>query len=118
MKAIINPGTEPIATATEQNAVLNMAQFVEDSLCATRFLRNPDKDYGDGRFAFDVFFDDAPGQAIEVQMPGLPLDNVRYLGKKGQNIWNYPRLYVDGSSWGWCYALIDCEMWKITNATT
>jgi len=37
-------------------------------------------------------------------MPGLPLDLVRYTGENGQNIWNFPRLYLDDSSWVWKFA--------------
>jgi hypothetical protein len=30
---------------------------------------------------------------------------VRYLGIPGQNIWDFPRLFVDGSSWVWKFAI-------------
>ncbi|MET9402659.1 hypothetical protein [Kitasatospora sp. NPDC002965] len=41
-------------------------------------------------------------------MPGLSLDQVRWMNEPDQNIWNYPRLFVDGSSWVWWYALGIC----------
>lgn len=34
-------------------------------------------------------------------MPGIALENVRYVGADDQNIWDFPRLYVEGSSWVW-----------------
>ncbi len=36
-------------------------------------------------------------------MPGIPLSEVRYV--KGLNAWLFPRLYVDGSSWLWEFAI-------------
>jgi hypothetical protein len=42
-------------------------------------------------------------------MPGLPVEQVRYMGESGQNIWDFPRLYVDDSSWIWEFALSSCE---------
>ena len=38
-------------------------------------------------------------------MPGIPTERVRYLGDPGQNIWDYPRLYVNGESGVWSIAL-------------
>jgi len=38
-------------------------------------------------------------------MPGLPLDRVRYIGAPEQNAWRFPRLFVDGNSWLWEFAL-------------
>jgi hypothetical protein len=45
------------------------------------------------------------GNKAEVLMPGLLLSQVRYTGDGYQNIWDYPRLYVDGDSWVWKYAI-------------
>lgn len=41
-----------------------------------------------------------------VDMPSLSLEKIRYMGEKTQNIWDFPRLYVNGSSWVWKYATI------------
>jgi hypothetical protein len=41
----------------------------------------------------------------DVEIPGLPIERVRYLGLPDQNAWHFPRLYVDGSSWLWEFAL-------------
>ena len=105
---IINPGSGP-CDGDEKNAIKNMGHFIadhdEESL---ECLRVPEKDYGDGRFAFFLYKVDGT-RYHEIQMPGLPLDRVRYMGEKHQNIWDFPRLYVDGSSWVWVYGILNHE---------
>ena len=111
MKIAINPGSGPVSEATEQNAIDNMGQFTADlrerGVGVNTFTRRPGADYGDGRYAFAVHTDD--GLDTEVQMPGLPLDQVRWLRAEGQDIWDFPRLYVDDGSWIWYFAL-NCFM--------
>lgn len=111
MPISINPGSGPVSDATESHAITNMGAFVADlcaqGLQATGFSRQPSADYGDGRYAFDVTF--AARRSVQVQMPGLPTDRVRYLDAPGQNIWDFPRLYIDDSSWVWMFALRACE---------
>lgn len=111
MTVFINPGSGPVAEATEEQAAAAMAVFVLDlsaqGLPVTGAARQPEADYGDGRYAFTLAM--ADGRTIEVQMPGLPVEQVRYLGEDGQNIWDFPRLYVDDSSWVWKFALDVCE---------
>lgn len=104
MRVYINPGSGPVEGATEVNADANMAQLIVDARLTApgRYERAPAADEDDGRFAFVV---SCNGRTCEVHMPGLPLEAVRYLGVEGQNIWHYPRLYVDGSSWVWKYAM-------------
>ena len=107
IRVSLNPGTGPVAEASEQNAINNMAVFADDlrtrGIDVTTSVRRPDADYGDGRYAFTVVTaDDA---SHEVQMPGLPTDRVRWLKSEGQDIWQFPRLYVDDSSWVWFFAL-------------
>lgn len=105
MNVVINPGSGPALGATEANAEQNMLQFIADLAKRGRpggFARAADKDYGDGRYAYIV--EVAGRGAFEVQMPGLPLDAVRWLGRD-QDIWQFPRLYVDGNSWIWFFAL-------------
>ena len=110
MTVIINPGTGVVVDATEQNAAENIKHFITD--CQTddiECVRIPEKDYGEGRYAFLLWEDCC---CHEIQMPGLPLERVRYVGSDGQNIWDYPRLYVDGSSWVWQFAVLLEGMWK------
>lgn len=108
MSIFINPGGGHVASATAANADANIRQFVADLRdmgIVVIELRQPDLD-GGGRFGYALHSQSLPnGQAIEVRMPGLPVDNVRYTGDDGQNIWDFPRLYVDEDSWIWCHAL-------------
>ena len=43
--------------------------------------------------------------SMRILPPGLALAGVRYLDQPGQNIWHFPRLYIDGDSWVWKYAV-------------
>ncbi|MFF9271094.1 hypothetical protein [Streptomyces rochei] len=107
MNVVINPGSGPVNEATEQNATDNMAVFTDDLLQrgipVTTFTRRTAADYGQGRYAYEVLLND--GTSVEVQMPGLPVDRVRWLGAESQDIWDFPRLYVDDGSWIWYFAL-------------
>jgi hypothetical protein len=107
---VINPGSGPVDATSEDNATCNMGVFTDDlramGLDVETFIRRQASDYGDGRYAYDVVFGD--GRSVEIQMPGLPVEQVRYLGEP-QNIWDFPRLYVDDSSWVWKFALSVCE---------
>lgn len=114
-RVIINSGTGPCVGATEEHAIENMRHFLAD--CKAKnlsFVRIPEQDYekeyGDGRFAFLVWKNE---HCHEIQMPGLLLERVRYMGSQTQNLHNFSRLYVDGSSWFWCYTLLDEESFKI-----
>lgn len=98
---IINPGAGPVDGATEGNAIENMRHLALDAELR-EFERTPKGD-DEGRFSFDVV--DKYGRKRSVDMPGLKLENVRWVDAKGQNIWNFPRLYVDGSSWVWKFAV-------------
>ena len=103
MQLIINPGSGPVIAATEENAISNIEHFILDSgIKDVDFVRIPSKDYGDGRFAFVLWKDNI---CHEVQMPGLSLEKVRYVDSEEQDIWQFPRLYVDGSSWVWKFAI-------------
>ena len=102
----INPRSGPVDQATEQNATSNTDAFTADlrirGIDVTEVTRRPDAAYGDGRYAFTLA---TTGGEREIQMPGLPLDQVRWLKSAGQDIWDFPRLYVDDSSWVWFFAL-------------
>ena len=110
----INPGSGPVGDATADQAAVNIQQFVADlaarNLQVVETRRNLNDDYdrqaGDGRFAFDLTFDD--GRIVQIQMPGLPVERVRWLGSD-QDIWQFPRLYVDDASWVWFFALNVCH---------
>lgn len=107
---VVNPGTGPVVAATEENAKVNVRQFAKDlaekGVKILRTTRRSKDDYGEGRFCFHLRVAyRRMKRTLEVQMPGLPLEKVRYLGTPEQNIWHYPRLYIDGSSWVWSFAV-------------
>lgn len=108
MTIYINPGSGPVAGADLMHAETNMATFLVDVATKRGVTfqseRKPDLDER-GRFGFRIFIE---GEQHEVEMPGLPLAEVRWMDDPDQNIWDFPRLYVDGDSWVWKYA-IDIE---------
>ncbi len=110
----MNLGTFGIDGATEENAIANMEAFIKDCAFAydLSFERLPSDDYGQGRYAFLVKRDNY-FQTFEIQMPGRELKRVRFMGGE-QNILEFPRLYVDGSSWVWMYAILKDESWMRT----
>lgn len=101
----INPGSGPVE-ASEEEATKNIEFLIKDvNLPNVTFVRCPDKDYhkeyNNGRLAYELRL----GQrTVEVQMPGVPIDKVRY-DKDKQDAVDFPRLYVDGSSGWWEFAV-------------
>ncbi len=103
---MINPGAGPIPAGSVTNARKNIHAFVKDlelddppvEIDEGKNLKPDD----DGRYVFEL----VRGQrSTTVSMPAYPLDKVRILHNDGQNPWSFPRLYVDGSSWLWCFAV-------------
>ncbi len=69
------------------------------------YSRDPGGDDSDGRFGFTILLG---GNTIrQIQMPGLTLQQVRYLGPP-QHVGDYARLYVNGASWLWLFAVDAC----------
>lgn len=106
MTLFINPGSGPVDGADIDTAASNMEALTRDLLalgCKVGDTSHAARDSdGDGRWPFVITVN---GREHEVDMPGLPLDRVRFMGEDDQNIWDFPRLYVDGSSWIWQFAL-------------
>lgn len=107
MSLIINPGTGPVENATEQNAWIAMNRFRADvehemdcrgDLHDLHQYRLPMFDR-DGRFGF-VLGNSYGERAVLIRMPGCD-KNVTREGRP----WRSPRLYLDGSSWLWQYAV-------------
>ncbi len=102
MNVIINPGSGPVEGASIRSAIANTRAFVAElghsspRVTVRRERRVPDG----GRYAFTLT---RGVREVAVDMPGIPLDRVRYV--KGRNAWTFPRLYVDGSSWLWEFAV-------------
>ena len=101
----INPGSGKIKKGFEINAVENMKQLVQDlkkvGISNIR-IYNKKKVDNTGRWLFQL---KSNNKTIEITMPGWNLEHTRFMGLPGQNIWNFPRMYVDGSSWVWKYAI-------------
>ena len=108
MRIVVNPGSGPVEGATEEHAQANIRHFLtdcDDGERADRWraVRYADGDLeGEGRYSFLLWRNN---RCHLVAMPGLPLDQVRYIGEGDQRIGDFPRLYVDGSSWIWKFAL-------------
>ena len=107
-----NPGSGPIDPGNEVHAQANMHALLFDVAQAAgweavpRFERAPQNDEM-GRYGFVVLYPEGLhhlGTRIRVEMPGWPLDEVRYTGV-GQNLFDFPRLYLSGSSRWWKFAV-------------
>lgn len=55
-------------------------------------------DHHDGRYPFRVSVN---GVSHLVEMPGLPIEEVRWIDGDDQNLLDFPRIFIDGSSWIW-----------------
>jgi hypothetical protein len=98
MTLIINPGTETQTGTTEENAIKVAGYICEDLSISPedRWSRSPERD-GKGWYGFKFKW---AGGAVDVDIPGTDADVVRE-GRPFKS----PRLYVDGSSWLYGYAL-------------
>ncbi|MEU6295050.1 hypothetical protein [Streptomyces erythrochromogenes] len=100
----MNPGAEPLPLGTKETAQANMAVFVEDvnaeASIVTSYEPAPSTDDGEGRFGFTLSL--ADGRVFDILMPGIPLERLR---GDGTNAFAYHRVYVDGNSWLWGYAV-------------
>lgn len=112
MNFAINLGTGPIAGATLDDAYANMRVLLKDAgLEDATFARDVDAVEAGGRFSFDLAI---PGYTEEhgtvpIDMPGCSLSAIRYLP---DTILIHPRLYIDGSSWEWQFAVTKLRDWK------
>lgn len=111
MSVLINPGSGPVCGEVSwDNAYENINAYIADCEIPMRVVRSEHED-DDGRYLF-VLRNDEYDYQIDVEMPGLPLDMVRYVKGDKRNILNFPRLYVDGSSWIWYIATVKKEVVK------
>jgi hypothetical protein len=98
---LINPGSGPVKRGPASVARRNIGAFCRDLALPkpSITIRALGAD-NDGRYDFQL----TRGiRKTVVSMPALALDRVRYYA--GANPWNFPRLYVDGSSWLWEFAV-------------
>lgn len=90
---IVNPGSGPIYTIgnTAKQSERNLRKLLRQAGLKVSYQR--DKNFkNDGRFFFLV-----GKKKLSVAIPGIPYD--------GKDQFNYPRLYVDGNSFYWNFAL-------------
>jgi len=122
MDIIMNPGTGNVFGADLENAQDNVDAWLYEIPSARHYTcryndRRTQEEWtkhpnmARGRYIFNITVDLKDGRhfEFEVEMPGLPLDKVRFTGEDDQNIWDFPRLYVDGSSWVWKYSFSDFQ---------
>jgi len=101
---IINPGSGPVEGSTFAHAFANIEALVKDIDLPEPAITIASSSTGDdGRYTFVL----RRGiRDVDIDMPGRPIDEVRYVDGQGQNAWHFPRLYVEGSSWLWVYAVL------------
>jgi hypothetical protein len=97
----INPGSGPCIGTRQKLAASNARALRRDVGLPCSMTYIP-KSRDGGRYTF-IF--SLGGRKVEVEVPGLPLAKVRWMDEPGQNIWHFPRLYVNGSSWVWKFAV-------------
>lgn len=101
---LLNPGAGSIAgDVCRDHAIANTAAYIDElgmkdpPVAVT--MRSPKHD-GTGRYTFDLH---RGIRTVPIEMPGLPLGEVRCTESFVPP--GCPRLYVDGNSWWWCFAL-------------
>lgn len=103
---IINPGTGPVrggvGEVTRKRADANMRAFLRDLGLTGRVRWYRHGPIESGRYDYRIEY---RGKHADVSMPGCALERVRFTGAATENIWNFLRLYVNGNSWIWKYAL-------------
>lgn len=105
---MINPGSGPVGGEISwDNAYENITAYIADCEIPMRVVRSEHED-DEGRYLF-VLRNDEYDYQIDVGMPGLPLEKVRYVEGDKRNILDFPRLYVDGSSWIWYIGTVKRE---------
>jgi hypothetical protein len=102
MIVMINPGTTPVERAQERLAHSNMRRFLADlgRGVTARRVSEGEEDGSGGRWMFRL---ERGKRHVLVHMPGCPRDMVCAPLRAGM-VLPY-RLYVDGNSWMWPYAL-------------
>lgn len=99
VKVIQNPGAEKSFGSIEL-AENNIKKFIEDSGIYFEYEYSGQR--LNGRFVFNLIHKNI---SYEIGMVGENIESVRYIDGYTQNIWDYPRLYVNGNSYVWLYAL-------------
>ena len=100
--SLINMGTGQVDDASAEQASRNIMCFIDEvGIAGLQAYRRDGLD-SEGRFGYELRIGYKGEHRVSVLMPGCPLDQVRI--DHGDSVRGVPRLYVDGSSWLWCYA--------------
>lgn len=111
MNVLINPGSGLVDRKVSwDNAYENIKAYIADCEIPMRIVRSEHED-DEGRYLF-ILRNDEYDYQTEVEMPGVPLEAVRYVEGDKRNILDFPRLYVDGSSWIWYIGTVKREAVK------
>lgn len=110
---IINPGTDPCERSLRRYADASIRKFARDlGLPPSLPKRDGEQDEEEGLFPYKI---KVGRRSVRIDIPGWDWKRLRYMGKP-QCCGDFPRLYVDGSSYWWIYALsIAAEWLKIKN---
>lgn len=94
---IINPGSGPVINSRKRQADAACRAIIRDAgLDGVRFeLANEERQY-EGRY---IYWFIKGKMRVEVMMPGVTLKVLR------GDLLHAPRLYIDGSSWFWKFAV-------------
>lgn len=114
MIALVNPGSEPVRRPELGLAEAAVDRFVQQAtqvhglqFRGRRRLHSADRN---GRFGFVIAFADASGLGMEheIVMPGVRLRYLEYRGQGGGRVRYFYRLYLNGVSWLWPFAISLC----------
>lgn len=106
MNIIMNPGTGKTEDNGFEQALSNIKVFIQECTIDIEITSSNKHPNENGRYSFFLKHW-STGKEFEIEMPSLPLSDVHYIDSENQNIMNYPRLYVNGNSYVWKYALLD-----------
>lgn len=91
-------------------AYKNVKQFIKD--CEVEmYIKECQMVVRNGYYYFELQAKDFD-YYIDLGMPSLPLEELRYMEVGKQDAWRFKRLEVDGSTWLWVFALVTKEKIK------
>ena len=106
MVIFINPGAGDIEDHGFEQAYKKIQKFIEDCEIPLYIEKANFQSEENGRYSFTIKSPIKHDLSWEVEMPSLSIEQVRYIYEEGQNIGDFPRLYVNGNSWVWKYGTI------------
>jgi len=98
--AITNWAHKSDVPVTLDNAWSNVMQLMSDAGIVDFEMTRADEDVDDGCWPFEVRWE---GQEAFIWIPGVPIDQLKVSQRSATYF--VPRLWVDGNSWLWEYAV-------------